>query len=110
MVATPAPCRGLEHYDERVSVLRATLNDATIGTEAAAVLTTLIDSVFIYPNGRDGPEAEMVAKVADLIAFATNDNAARKGGGCSSAMMVAGTGFDRCRTSVPIALKRTVRR
>ena len=46
----------------------------------------------------DGPEAEVVAKVSDLLAFAVNDNAAPGGGGCSSKALVAGTGFDRCRT------------
>ena len=32
--------------------------------------------------------------VADLVAFATNDNAAREGGMSSSMVVVAGTGFE----------------
>ncbi len=48
----------------------------TVRTEAAQVLSTLIESVTIYPAGERGPEAEVVAKVSDLIAWATNDNAA----------------------------------
>ena len=62
------------------------------------MLATLIESVTIYPNGEHGPEAEaeaeVVAKVSDLLAFATNDNAAPKGGDCSSMAVVAGTGFE----------------
>jgi hypothetical protein len=58
------------------------------------VRATLIESVTIYPNGEHGPEAEaeVVAKVSDLLAFATNDNAAREGGVMSSSVeLVAGT-------------------
>jgi len=34
----------------------------------------------ISPDGEHGPEAKVVTKVADLITFATNDDAAREGG------------------------------
>ena len=58
-------------------------------------MSTLIESVTIYPDGEHGPEAEVVAKVSALLAWATNDNAAREGGVMSSsAMVVAGTGFE----------------
>jgi site-specific DNA recombinase len=36
----------------------------------------------------------VVAKVSALVAFATNDNAAREDGGRSSMVLVAGTGFE----------------
>ena len=36
----------------------------------------LIESVTIYPDGANGPEAEVVAKVADLAVYALNDNTA----------------------------------
>ncbi|RYF11989.1 MAG: hypothetical protein EOO77_18285 [Oxalobacteraceae bacterium] len=52
---------------------------------------TLIESVTIYPEGPHGPEAEVMAKVSDLMAFATNDNAAPRGGMSSSMVVVAGT-------------------
>lgn len=45
----------------------------------------------IYPAGEHGPEAEVVAKVADPVAFATNDNAARKGDDRSFIAVVTGT-------------------
>ncbi|HXH16074.1 MAG TPA: hypothetical protein VNJ10_08055 [Sphingomonas sp.] len=57
-----------------------------------------IESVTIYPDGKHNPEAEVVAKVADLVAFATNDNPAHEGGDRNSIVLVAGTGFGRCRT------------
>ena len=34
----------------------------------------------ICPDEPGGPEAEVVAKVADVLAFATNDDAAGEGG------------------------------
>ena len=81
-------------FKEKVSWLREALDAETVRGEAAEILSTLIESVTIYPHGRDGPEAEVVAKVADLVAFATNDNAAREGGMSSSMVVVAGTGFE----------------
>ncbi len=85
----------LRLFKEKVGKLCDTLNDQTVRGEAAEILSTLIESVTIYPDGEHGPEVEVVAKVADLITFATNDNAAREGGGvCSSMPVVAGTGFE----------------
>jgi site-specific DNA recombinase len=84
----------LQLFDEKVGRLREMLNAETIRGEAAEILSMLIESVTIYPEGPHGPEAEVVAKVSDLIAFATNDNAAPKGGVCSSIAVVAGTGFE----------------
>ena len=46
------------------------------------------------PSGNRGPEAEVVAKVSDLLTLAVNDNATRMGGDCSSMALVAGTGFE----------------
>ena len=84
----------LELFARKVEALRATLDDASVRTEAAQVLSTLIESVTIYPAGEQGPEAEVVAKVSDLIAWATNDNAAPRGGAPCSVAEVAGTGFE----------------
>jgi site-specific DNA recombinase len=81
-------------FKEKVSQLREALDAETVRGEAAEILSTLIESVTIYPDGRDGPEAEVIAKVADLVAFATNDNAAPRGGDRSSKVVVAGTGFE----------------
>ncbi len=81
-------------FKEKVSRLREALDEETVRGEAAEILSSLIESVTIYPDGRDGPEAEVVAKVADLVAFATNDNAAPRGGMSSSMVVVAGTGFE----------------
>lgn len=88
----------VEQFRAKIASLHQALDDVSIRAEAAAVLSTLIESVTIYPDEPDGPEAEVVAKVADLLVWATNDNAAPKGGVCSSITVVAGTGFGRCRT------------
>ena len=69
-------------------------DDDAVRTGSATLLSTLIESVTIYPHGEDGPEAEVVAKVSDLLEFATNDNAAPRGGDRSSIVVVAGTGFE----------------
>jgi hypothetical protein len=92
----------LQLFEDKVARLRETLDTETVRGEAAEILSTLIESVTIYPEGMHGPEAEVVAKAADLIAFATNDNAAPGAGDCGSMVMVAGTcrHFDlltRCR-------------
>ncbi|WP_443025467.1 recombinase family protein [Sphingomonas sp. Leaf231] len=81
-------------FEEKVSKLRETLDDEPVRGEAAEILSTLIESVTIYPDEPCGPEAEVVAKVSDLLGWATNDNAASKGGDCSSTTVVAGTGFE----------------
>ena len=81
-------------FKEKVGRLREALDAETVRGEAAEILSTLIESVTIYPDGKDGPEAEVVAKVSDLVAFATNDNAAPRGGMSSSMSVVAGTGFE----------------
>lgn len=98
-------------FGEKIGALRETLNDDSIRTEAAELMDQLIESVTIHPDGADGPEAEIVAKVEDLAAFALNDNAAPVRGGVMSATssmaVVAGARFDRCRTEV--ALPRRTR-
>ncbi len=65
----------LERFTARVEALRASLDDDAVRPEAAAILATLLESVTIYPAGERGPEVEVSAKVSDLIAYATNDNA-----------------------------------
>lgn len=89
----------LRRFEEKVAALRETLDDEAVRGEAAEILSTLIESVTIYPQGAHGPEAEVVAKVSDLMTWATNDNAAPKGGVCSSMAVVAGTRTGRCNTS-----------
>ncbi|TVV75970.1 hypothetical protein FOY91_05615 [Sphingomonas solaris] len=85
----------LDQFHQKVEALRATLDDDTIRTEAAAILERLIESVTIYPNAPDGPEAEVVASIGALMSFAINGNSPPRGGagGCSMAV-VAGTGFE----------------
>jgi site-specific DNA recombinase len=62
--------------------------------EASEFTESWTASETIYPNGGDVPEAEIVANVADLDAWATNDNAALRGGVMSSMALVAGVGFE----------------
>ncbi|WP_428842981.1 recombinase family protein [Sphingomonas carotinifaciens] len=81
-------------FEEKVGKLRETLDDERIRGEAARILSTLIESVTIYPNEPGGPEAEVVAKVSDLLGWATNTDAAREGDVWCSIAVVAGTGFE----------------
>ncbi len=90
VVSLPHPVL-VDRFRSKVAALRQSLDDEAIRTEAAAVMSTLIESVTICPDEPGGPEAEVVAKVSDLLAWATNDNAARKGGDRSSIELVAGT-------------------
>ena len=84
----------LRLFEQKVGKLRETLDNEAVRGEAAEILSRLIESVTIYPHEPNGPEAEVVARVADLVAFAINDNAAPKGGGSCSMVVVAGTGFE----------------
>ncbi len=94
VVSLPHPVL-VDRFRSKVAALRQSLDDEAIRTEAAAVMATLIESVTICPDEPGGPEAEVVAKVSDLLAWATNDNAAPGGGMMSSSVMVvAGTGFE----------------
>ena len=56
------------------------LDAETVRGEAAEILSTIIESVTIYPGGPHGLDAEVIATVSDLMAFAINDNAAPRGG------------------------------
>jgi site-specific DNA recombinase len=84
----------LEQFRVKVKDLRAILDRDAVRPEAAKIIAQLIESVTIYPDGEHGPEAEIVARVSDLLTWATNDNAAPRGGVCSSMALVAGTGFE----------------
>ena len=70
------------------------MNDDAVRTAAAELIDKLIESVTIYPDGANGPEAEVVANVSELAAFALNDNAAPRGGVSRSMAVVAGAGFE----------------
>ena len=84
----------VKKFSEKIGALRETLNEAIIRTEAAELMDHLIESVMIYPEGANGPEAEAVTQVADLAVFALNDNAAPRGGVSSFVSVVAGAGFE----------------
>ncbi|MCJ2185439.1 hypothetical protein, partial [Novosphingobium beihaiensis] len=74
----------VRQFAQKVSALRETLSDEAVRTEASELMDNLIESVTIYPDAANGPEAEVIANVADLAAWALNDNAALKGGRVSS--------------------------
>ncbi len=84
----------LRLFERNVRELCETLNNESIRGKASEILSTIIESVTIYPHGEHGPEAEVVAKVSNMISFATNTNAAPRGGDYSSTAVVAGTGFE----------------
>ena len=81
-------------FRARTADLRSTLQDPAVRGQAASIMSRLIESVTIYPDEPEGSAAEVVASVASLVAYATNDNAAREGGVSSSKAMVAGAGFE----------------
>ena len=81
-------------FEEKIGRLRETLTAETVCGEASEIVSMLIESVTIYPNGEHGPEAEAVAKVGDLLTWAINDDAAREGGAGRFMALVAGTGFE----------------
>ena len=56
----------------------------TVRGEAPEILSIVIDRLTIYPDGNADPEDDVVARVADVLACVTNDNAAREGGVRSS--------------------------
>ena len=70
------------------------MNDDAVRTAAAELIDKLIESVTIYPDGANGPEAEIVSNVTNLVSFALNDNAAPWGGVSRSMALVAGAGFE----------------
>ncbi|WP_367171509.1 recombinase family protein [uncultured Aureimonas sp.] len=84
-----------DRFRSKVTELRGSLDQRATRAEATGIIQRLIESVTIYPNEAGGPEAEVVAKVSDLLAWATTDNARHNGGhGGRSAKVVAGTGFE----------------
>lgn len=99
----PAPVL-MEMFAKKIATLRETLDDGAIRSEAAALMDQLIEKVTIYPDGANGPEAEIVSKVADLAAFALNDNAAPWGGVSSSMALVAGARTGRCTNPFAIEI------
>ena len=46
----------VERFRSKVAALRTSLGDPTVRSEAAAVLSTQIESVTIYPDKPNGPE------------------------------------------------------
>ncbi|MEA1015270.1 hypothetical protein [Sphingosinicella sp. LY1275] len=96
----------LKRFEEKVADLRAALNDKAVRRQAAETLSSLIESVTIYPGDGAGPEAEVVASVTTLMALAANENSPGAAGlRGSSVLVVAGGHSERCHTnSVVIAI------
>ncbi|WP_422921399.1 recombinase zinc beta ribbon domain-containing protein [Sphingomonas donggukensis] len=80
--------------DDKVAELRVSLDEETVCGEAAEILSCLIESLTTNSTSAKGAEAEIVAKVQDLAAFATNENPPVRGTGGCSTPLVAGTGFE----------------
>ena len=70
----------LDLFRTKVSILRASLNDEAVRPQAAEMLTSLIDRITVHNDAAGAPEAEIEASTARLVIFATNDNAAPRGG------------------------------
>ena len=94
----------LRRFEEKVRDLRSALADPAIHTEAVDLIQNLLESVTIHPDGPAGPQAEVVAETAKLLAFANEKGPRRSrvgassvgtpGGVPSSIAVVAGTGFE----------------
>jgi site-specific DNA recombinase len=93
-ISLPEPADLTAIFAKKAQNLTKTLNEDKIRGEAADILSRLIESVTIYPCEDGSAEAEVVARVEDLAAWAMNDNAAPRGGVSSSVVVVAGTGFE----------------
>ena len=66
-------------------------------TEAAQIIQDLLESVTILSDAPGGPQAEIAAFPARLIAYAQDARKPRRGtdgAGDCTVMMVAGTGFE----------------
>jgi site-specific DNA recombinase len=94
-VALPSASALMKGFESKVANLYAALNDEEHRAEAAAIINRLIASVTIFPDGENGPEAEVEASAGTLLRFAANENSRRpfKDDG-SSITVVAGTGFE----------------
>lgn len=87
-------------YREKVANLTRSLEDEAIRPQAAAIIRQIIHSVTIYPS--EQPEAEVASELGRLIDFAANENSPGfLGRGCSVSV-VAGAGFDLCRTRLKL--------
>jgi hypothetical protein len=107
----PAEVRILPHpallrrFEQKVAGIREALNDPAVRTEAAETIRSLIARVTIEME--DGQvSAEVEASALTLIDFAQNAENLRHFRGRGSVTVVAGTGFNRCRTRVSLFARR----
>ncbi|WEK43202.1 MAG: hypothetical protein P0Y64_18060 [Candidatus Sphingomonas colombiensis] len=98
-VHMPSADELMKRFQEKIADLYRNLNQDEHRTEAATIIARLIERVTIHPDGERGPEAEVEASTGTLLRFATNDNAAPRGGVSSSTAVVAGTHNQRCLQS-----------
>ena len=70
----PPPTLLRDRFRSKVADLRASLDKSATRAEAAGILERLIESVTIYPDEPCGADAEVVARVSDLMAWATNES------------------------------------
>lgn len=93
-------------FEHRIADLRSSLSDPENRPEVAKVVNELIERIVIHPG--DGParaaEAEVTARLGDLIAYANAERRPqlRDRRSKSTIKVVAGTGFDLCRTRIPL--------
>ncbi|TPG16523.1 hypothetical protein EAH87_14280 [Sphingomonas koreensis] len=88
-----------KRFEERVADLRQSLSDPDNRVEVAKVVGELIEEIVVYPPSAGAPaEAEVTAKLSNLISFANAKSRPPEGGRLSSRSsaikVVAGTGFE----------------
>lgn len=92
-------------FEARVADLRRSLSDPANRAEIARVVGELIEEIVVYPPSADTPaEAEVTARLSNLISFANAKSRPPEGGRLSSQSaikVVAGTRFDLCRIRRP---------
>lgn len=103
----------VEMFRSRVAELQNSVSDADVRTQGSKILKELVESVTILSDEDGGPLAENTASPAKLIAYAQKAlNPRRTTGGdeTCTVTVVAGTGFDLCRTRFPLQSMQVGRR
>ena len=88
-----------QRFEERVAGLRQSLSDPENKVEVAKVLGELIEEIIVYPPSYGASaEAEITARLSNLVSFANAKSRPPEGGRLSSPSsaikVVAGTGFE----------------
>ena len=85
--------RSCNCHEEKLGRFSRSIGCRRVAQQSFGVPAALDERVMMYHRHKRRAQEPVPVNVADLTAFATNDNAAREGGVCRLAV-VAGTGFE----------------